>query len=113
MNREIKFRVWDGVDFMSKPFTLQDLQLRKIVFAGDTTVMQFTGLKDKNGKEIFEGDIFKYSLLGAERSSEETEYIEEVKFEGGSFDLDATYLGAFHEDGEVIGNIHQNPELLK
>jgi hypothetical protein len=60
MNREIKFRVWDNVDYRSTPFTLQDLQDKTIQFTNDCKVLQYTGLKDKNGKEIYEGDIVRY-----------------------------------------------------
>ena len=54
--RELKFRVWDNVDYMSSDFTLQDLQDKKVGFTNECKVMQFTGFKDKNGNEIFEGD---------------------------------------------------------
>lgn len=50
--REIKFRVWDNVDCMSGPITLQDLQDGRIQFTSDCPIMQFTGLHDKNGKII-------------------------------------------------------------
>lgn len=55
--REIKFRVWDNIDYMSQPFTLNDVMLGKIAFTEDCPVMQYTGLKDWKGKEIYEGDI--------------------------------------------------------
>lgn len=57
MNRELKFRAWDNVDYMSKPFTLFNVMLRQIEFTHDVTIMQFTSLHDKNGKEIYDGDI--------------------------------------------------------
>jgi uncharacterized phage protein (TIGR01671 family) len=71
---------------------------------------QYTGLKDKNGKEIYEGDIVKNA-----------NWIGEVKFTDGRYFITETkrttndellYWGTLYWD-EVIGNIHENPDLLK
>ncbi len=59
-NSRFKFRVWDNVDYMSKPFDLQGLQNKTVQFTSDCVVMQYTGLKDKAGKEIYEGDMVKH-----------------------------------------------------
>ena len=121
MNREIKFRAWDNVDFMSSQFTLQDVQERKIEFTLDCVVMQFTGLKDSKGVEIYEGDI-----LQSERNDAYKYY---VVFEDGSFCANHTtlknhegnplrwgLLNRFNELRDismvVIGNIHQDKHLL-
>lgn len=86
------------------------------------TVGQFTGLHDKNCKEIYEGDIVKWILtmpeVGVNGGYEEyeTEEIGEIKWDAG-----ALYLGeycaavfAYESDdyAEIIGNIHDNPELM-
>ncbi len=66
----------------------------------------FTGLKDKNGVEIYEGDIIDSKLYDGTRKN----YV--VVFRDGSFMIGLTGLGKWIEDVIVIGNIYQNPELL-
>jgi len=71
-------------------------------------LMQYTGLKDKNGIEIYEGDIIKF--LGYNALTEgNKEYISKVYFKDGEFKNTANY---YTESREVIGNIYENPELL-
>ena len=68
------------------------------------TVGQFTGLTDKNGKKIFEGDIVALR----------TSRTHEVKYADGGFYMEGTAIPMRHADKfEVIGNIHDNPELLE
>ena len=80
------------------------------------TVGQYTGLTDKNGKKIFEGDIVAGALSWLEHKKNGT-----VAFRDGSFGLlwyrgEAEQFNAFTSmcniEYEVIGNIHDNPELL-
>lgn len=94
------------------------------------TVGQYTGLTDKNGKKIFEGDILliKTTLDSVDKVTRDDEYTANgvVVFSEGHFELDGrglvlcTYWGvkslfvaAHFKEYEVIGNIHDNPELLK
>lgn len=83
------------------------------------TVGQFTGLTDKNGKKIFEGDIVKGDLgLGYGDNENHIAYIE-YQEDGMSFCLveileeDFGKCAEISDDLEVIGNIHDNPELLE
>lgn len=124
--REIKFRAWDKnnkkmmVD-TNLVYPALSLSGTLIAYKGDEKIpnfiaeqrfilMQYTGLKDKNGKEIFEGDIVDVPSFNPSRY--------EVVFDRGGFcmrhDKDDFHYpdGKYLEDGEVIGNIHENPELL-
>lgn len=68
------------------------------------TVGQYTGLKDRNGKEIYEGDIVRH-ING---------FIDEVKYRYGGFHpIDKILWEVEKNLVEVIGNIHDNPELLE
>ena len=68
------------------------------------TVGQYTGMKDKNGKRVFEGDIL----------SLRTGRPHVVRFEDGAFVLENTAIPvSFANKFEVVGNIHDNPEMLK
>ena len=86
--------------------------------ASDFILMQSTGLKDKNGKEIFESDIVKYEA-GCNTVTEEVVY--DKNFAGfGVKDADAVIIFTFGELAEdidisslkVVGNKYENPELL-
>ena len=120
--RDIKFRVWDNernAMFNSKSVDI-DFFEGKIEITSDTIrydevytdeikdfeLMQYVGCKDKNNKEIYEGDIVKTK-----------EYIGQIIYSKGMFFIDAKgdfYLPIYNvsEFMEVIGNIYENPELL-
>lgn len=124
--REIKFRAWDEqtkkmvYDFKNTDRTAQLNEEGWLVKSCWHTLMQYTGLKDKNGKEIFESDVVKVY----------DEELRVVKFENAFWQLDLIdaphTLGGFGtqiESGhkplyrygeshlEVVGNIYKNPEL--
>lgn len=79
----------------------------------DVKLMQSTAFKNKNGKEIFEGDIVKMSK---DVYSEPT-YYEVVRHRGGAYRLESKQHGCElwlrHADCEVVGNVYENPELLE
>ena len=115
--REIKFRAWDK----GKKEFVDDVLItankhgflyqndNKCEFSGedrDIILMQYTGLKDKNGKEIYEGDIVNENI-------QDRNY--KIIFENGGFlgeaeDGHVLFFGNKHV--EVIGNIYENPELV-
>ena len=84
------------------------------VFVEHLVIMQSTGLKDKNGKEVFVGDIIKCT-----RGCLHEVYIEKEyggTYFGGMPAVYLKYLGegyAWTEHEEIIGNIYENPELLE
>jgi uncharacterized phage protein (TIGR01671 family) len=109
--RDIKFRAWNLDTKKWNIVGQYNLLKGSIVPNYNQALMQFTGLKDAQGKEIYEGDII---FNGAENKRI-------VIYEAPSFFLakslkDKIDVDAFstpHTDEEVIGNIYENPELLK
>lgn len=82
---------------------IRDKEIQYTFKVDPETVGQYTGLKDRNGKKIFEGDIVKVDGK-----------IHEVKYLFGQFFIGVNMPIAYKRfDCEVIGNIHGNPELLK
>ena len=133
--REIEFRVWDNqekvylnkkdiaIDNLGNVFVFEgcndndaDLWHVRILVDPDNEryiIEQSTGLKDKNGTEIYEGDVIKVERDGI---------IDRVEWIHGGFGLEPRYNSPFYprlgnvelrEKIEVIGNIHENPELLE
>lgn len=126
MMREIKFRAWDGkkmfpVDVLAvSPCTWDcpdhDKRGISLAYQPSIKVMQFTGIQDQNGKDIYEGDIveFKDYSGGAYIFGKKPKDRNVVKWDyqkGGWKAKGGMWFEG--KDYEVLGNIYENPDLLK
>lgn len=121
--RELKFRAWDkqekqmmkvsAISLENKEIGVKDFRTYHFFRIKNIELMQYTGLKDKNGTEIYEGDVIKVERDGI---------IYRVEWIHGGFGLEPRYNSPFYprlgnvelrEKIEVIGNIHENPEFLE
>ena len=119
--RELKFRAWDKLDkeFASNIDCLLDMSVAERAFVlddenGELIIEQYTGLKDKNGKEIYEGDIVEYTTCYYGNEKCHRKVVEWKEWDSDDF-------GEPHNIGYsnlsecmgVIGNIHENADLLE
>jgi uncharacterized phage protein (TIGR01671 family) len=118
--REIKFRAWDRNERDS--FRMKyNLFLNSAYFQQETLegieVMQFTGLKDRNGREIYEGDVVEWH----DKRMKSHSVIGPVVWEKDGWNVEGFWRSSQDESGRafsegaefvIIGNIYENPELL-
>ena len=123
--RKLKFRAWNGYRILKDKELREDAELLYtkagnsdqymydilLPNSKDLILMQYTGLKDRNGKEIYEGDILDYGTYGKfEVLYHKGSFkIRKLKFKNGNVHL--LEVCSF-DDIKVIGNIYENSELL-
>jgi len=128
--REIKFRAWDKglkrMIYLSEP-TVENDDFSGIIFKlrdyfvsafssdriEDLEIMQYTGLRDKNGREVYEGDIVRFKDWWDEEMVGEVRYSEKDMAFTIVNDFWDGFPMMYADDLEVIGNIYENPELLE
>lgn len=112
--REIKFRAWDkdakkmfeagymypAINFGGSVFDRQDGEEQSL--DEQIVLMEYTGLKDKNGKEIYEGDVIEWSSGNGNKDRMEMKFYE--RHQG--------FMPYINYSSEIIGNIYENPELI-
>lgn len=114
--REFKFRAWDKIKKrMSRTLTIEQIEetaqeawpwfegLDMEFYFKDLEWIQFTGLYDKNKKEIWEGDIVRFFYPDSN-----TEYVRTVVFENGAFIPVYGHVDKRYAEIEVLGNIYEN-----
>lgn len=115
--REIKFRAWNEVEEkIYNWYEFLNTNMKNTFIAPESTgmiLMQYTGLQDRNGKEIYEGDILKFKMYDGKYENYK------IIFRNAEFEAineeDTNFISAdiWNVYGEVIGNIYENPELLE
>jgi uncharacterized phage protein (TIGR01671 family) len=127
--RDFKFKIWDKINL--KMFSVNGffIEKNKVIFfnnnekiilnSDEVDILQYTGIKDKNNTEIFEGDIIEFK-----RSHDIKRFIVSWKENQASFGFDYHIIDSWSlswneetipskEEWAVIGNKYENPELLK
>jgi len=120
MSRELKFRVWDKAENEFSDVSEYDSwnwfdRFRDPKIPETLTIQQYTGIKDKNETEIYEGDIIQYQD-GSYQSPKYDKVVVEWRSENDGYDYNGWKLiDTFLQGGEceVIGNIFENKDLLE
>ena len=124
--REIKFRVWNPIDKTMHYEALPDyngdvkyLEKGKEIILEpwadrEPILMQYTGLKDKNGKEVYKGDIveFRGEIYEITEIANMLNFMLISRNGDSSLNVNDLIFYGWYQEMEVIGNIYENPELL-
>ena len=112
MTREIKFRAWNGDKMITFPEGMYGAEWDSVIMSSESVLLQYTGRKDKNNNEIYDGDIVKamrgvlYKVIWSHHESQWATEIISPKYN----DVDGFCATSIFE---VIGNIYENRELLE
>ena len=122
--REMKFRaflksnqvMYDvlTLDIIDKKALIENAekQLKGYVKLQEIELMQYTGLKDKNGKEIYEGDIISFGDNKAVVFYEHAKFKAKYRYYNNCYCYDALSEVLYYNKVEIIGNIYENKELI-
>ena len=117
MSREIKFRAWNkNTQYMWDWDRIKNELYLAFFSQSYWEIMQYTGLKDKNGKEIYEGDIIGAFYFVQDKLTVifmDGCYQVNNDQDGETGQLLSEYLRTYPNKVEIIGNVYENPELLK
>jgi uncharacterized phage protein (TIGR01671 family) len=121
--KEFKFKVWNG-SVMSKAFSIHNISSENINTKGE--ILQYIGIRDKKGKEIYEGDIIainneeislklpvRFGKYGFSKYIGECgELSDSTELYGFYVENEYSYIQMLNENVVIIGNVYENPELV-
>ena len=123
--KKIKFRAWDkknkqiaevlAIDYLANEVMLDHFGEIYFLKFEHVELLQYTGVKDKNGTEIYEGDILKGDCTYLAAKNDENDFMinSKIVFEKGKYTCQGFDIDTIASDVDVIGNIYENPKRLE